>query len=348
MKPLPNADASVVPPDARVLAAVSSGADSMALLCWLLGLGRDVVVGHVNHDLHELRSGDCARDEDFVRQKCADLNVPFRAQTVELPRRNGHVNENVAREARYLALAEMARENNCFLVATAHTATDGLETALLNLMRGAGPQGFLGIAPQRPLSGEISLVRPFWNVAREATREFLRQSNWDWREDASNLDPLFRRNRVRNEILPLLGEISGQNFDDVAMRFSANAQIARDESDWVENRAREALNLLILRKSDDLLILDGLKFANLETAIARRVLRLAIQSLAPDFRDLSREKIEATRICVVSGGKRAVWTWRSDLRVEWTGAGAGNRLRFWRVKPIPHLLPHPFSPLSRK
>ncbi|HEX9995772.1 MAG TPA: tRNA lysidine(34) synthetase TilS [Abditibacterium sp.] len=334
MKELPRADASVVPSNLRVLAAVSSGADSMALLAWLLSLGRDVIVGHVNHDLHELRNGDCQRDEDFVRDRCAQSGIAFRTKTVELLRRSGHVNENVAREARYLALAEMARENGCSLVATAHTATDGLETALLNLMRGAGPQGFSGIAPTRPLNSEISLVRPFWNVAREATREFLRQNGWNWREDASNLDPLFRRNRVRNEILPLLGEISGQNTDDLAVRFAANAQVTRDEADWVAKCARETLESLILRHSNDLLILDGRKFAELETALARRVLRLAIQTLAPDFRDLAREKIEETRICVVSGGKRAVWTWRGDLRVEWTGAGAGNRLRFWRVKPL--------------
>ncbi|RYG56641.1 tRNA lysidine(34) synthetase TilS, partial [bacterium] len=155
-------DASVVPPGTRVLAAVSSGADSMALLCWLHSLGREVIVGHVNHALHELRPGECALDEEFIRTKCQSLGVEFHAATVDLPRRNGHVNEVVAREARYQALAEIARQSGCPLVATAHTATDALETVLLNLMRGAGPGGWLGIAPTRPLEEGIDLVRPLW------------------------------------------------------------------------------------------------------------------------------------------------------------------------------------------
>ena len=95
------ADETLVPPGARVLVAVSSGADSMALLCWLHELKRDILVGHVNHALEELRPGECQADENFVREKCLQLKIPFRAVTVNLPRRAGHVNESVAREARY-------------------------------------------------------------------------------------------------------------------------------------------------------------------------------------------------------------------------------------------------------
>lgn len=326
------ADESVVPPRARVLAAVSSGADSLALLWWLLSLPREVVVAHVNHALHELRRGECDADDLFVRQKCAELGVPFVSRTIELARKNGHVNELAAREGRYGALLEMARETQCELVATAHTATDGLESALLNLLRGAGPNGWRGIAPKRVLQEEIQLVRPFWRVPREATREILRANNWVWREDASNLDVLFRRNRVRAEILPLLEDISGQNIDDLAVRYAQNAQIARDEADFLDTTAFNTLSLLTCRREDDLIVLEGAKLTTFDVAMQRRVLRRAAQLVVPDARDLAGEKIETTRLAVDSGAKRAVWTWRKDLRVEWTGASAGNRLRFWRVK----------------
>jgi tRNA(Ile)-lysidine synthase len=328
------ADHSLVPPETRVLAAVSSGADSMALLWWLLSLNRKIVVGHVNHALTELRPGECARDEEFVRTKCAALGVEFRSVTVELPRRSGHINEVVAREARYLALAEMARQNGCSLVATAHTATDGLETALLNLMRGAGAGGWLGIAARRVLDGEIDLVRPFWQLPRQATRQILLANNWLWREDASNADPLFRRNRVRGEVLPILGEISGQPPDHLAVRYARNARIARDEAQYLDKLAAEALFSLIVKQDEDLVVLRGTSFCELDVALQRRVLRKAAQLLLPEARNLESDKIEATRLAVTMGTKRTVWTWRKELRVEWTGSSAGNRLRFWRVKSI--------------
>ena len=326
------ADESVVPRGARVLAAVSSGADSFALLWWLLALVRDVVVGHVNHALRELRPGECDADENFVREKCAELGVPFVSKTIELTRKNGHVNELAARDGRYAALLDMARENSCELVATAHTATDSLESALLNLMRGAGPNGWRGIAPRRVLEGEIWLVRPFWRVPREQTRQILRENRWNWREDASNLDALFRRNRVRAEVLPLLEDIAGQNADDLAVRYIKNAQIARDEAEFLDALASDALSPLLCKRNGDLVVLEGSAFLALDVAIQRRVLRRVAQLLVPDARDLASEKIEVARLAVQSGAKRAVWTWRKELRVEWTGAGAGNRLRFWRVK----------------
>lgn len=331
ISPFP-ADDSLLPPGARVLAAVSGGADSMALLCWLLSLHREVVVGHVHHDLHELRNGACDADAEFVRRQCRELKVPFAARQIELARRNGHVNEAVARDGRYQALWELAREADCPFVATAHTADDGLETALLNLMRGAAPGGWSGFAPARKLGVGVALVRPFWRTARAATRALLLQNGWTWREDESNRDPLFRRNRVRHEVLPILGDIAGRGAGDIAAQHARGAQIARDESGWMEKMAQEALEELVLKRDAGLLALDGLAFAALDGALQRRVARLAARAICPDLRDLSFEKVEALRLHVLAGNKRQVWCWRGDLRVEWTGAGAGNRLRFWRVR----------------
>ena len=325
------ADARVFAPGSRILAAVSSGADSMALLWWLRELKFDFVVGHVNHDLHELRNGDCDRDEKFVHDKCAELGVPFCSIQVDLPRKNGHVNELVAREARYSELARIARATSCDCVATAHTADDGLETAILNLARGGAPGGWLGIAPTRLLTSKIHLARPFWRTSRAALRQVLLENGWKWREDASNLDVKFRRNRVRHEILPLLADISGQNSGQIALSHAKNAQIGRDEANFFERLAAEALESLLFKREIDLLTLDGIGFSALDVALQRRVLRLGARHILPELRGLEAAKVEATRLYIVSNGKRAVWTWRSALRVEWTGAGAGNRVRFWRV-----------------
>ena len=324
-------DAALVPPGARVLVAVSSGADSMALLCWLRALGRDIIVGHVNHALHELRPGECEADEAFVRARCAQLAVPFRSVTVNLPRKNGHVNESVAREARYDALAAMARQNACVLVATAHTASDGLETALLNLMRGGGPGGWLGAPPSRVLQGEILLVRPLYRATRAATRALLKSRGWEWREDASNLDPVFRRNRVRAEVLPLLRDISGRSLDGLALGHARGAHIARDEAALIEQLAQAELSRLIIARAPNLLSLSAPLLGELDVALQRRVLRLAARQIAPGLRDLNASKVEIVLLCVAQSGRRTVWSWPHELRVEWTGLERGNRVRLWRV-----------------
>lgn len=323
-------DELVVPPDERVLVAVSSGADSLALLFWLHDLAREIVIGHVNHALHELRPGECENDEFFVKNVAQKLGIPFFSRTIELARKNGHVNEVVAREGRYRALLEIANDQNCGRLATAHTATDALESAILNLGRGGGVGGWHGIAPARTLENVV-LARPFWNLGRETVRNWLRSRGEIWREDASNQSPLFRRNRVRHEVLPLLSEIFERETDVLARNFSANANLAREESDFLEDLAKNALESLLVRRDDGFLMLNGLKFADLSPVLARRVLRLGAREICPDFFDLSHTKIETVRLAVNDKQKRAVWMWRIDLKVEWTGAGSGNRLRFWRV-----------------
>ncbi len=324
-------DETLVPPNARILVAVSSGADSMALLCWLHELGRDIVVGHVNHALEELRPGECEADEASVRAKCAALNVPFRAVTVDLPRKNGHVNESVARDARYLALTQMARDNDCKLVATAHTATDGLETALLNLMRGGGPNGWQGVPPSRVLAGEIRLVRPLYKATRSSARALLKSRGWNWREDASNLEPIFARNRVRAELLPLLSDISGRDLDELSRGHARGAQILRDEAALLEALGARELSRLTIAREPNLLSLSAPWFAELDIALQRRVLRAAARQMVPKLRDLSAEKVEIVRLSVSENRRRAVWSWPRGLRIEWTGPTRGNRIRLWRV-----------------
>jgi tRNA(Ile)-lysidine synthase len=324
-------DDSLFPAQARVLVAVSGGADSMALLHWLLETGREIVVGHVNHALDELRQGDCARDEEWLRGRCAELNVEFRSRTIELPRRNGHVNEAVARTGRYEALEQMARENECSVLATAHTASDALEGLMLNLGRGAGVRGLSGYAPSRELEGGLVLVRPFWRLGRDEVRAWLRERGASWLEDASNQSDMFRRNRVRSEVVPLLSEIFGRDSDELARGFAFNAQLSRDEDAWLELQARDALEGLVVKREEGVLALDGLAFRALPLALQRRVLRLAAREVEAQAREVERVKIETLRLACVQNARRQVWTWRKVLRVEWTGQGAGNRLRFWRV-----------------
>ncbi len=326
-----DADLSLVPARQRVLVAASGGADSMALLYWLLQQEREVVVGHVNHALDELRDGACARDEAWLRQRCGELGVPLVSETLVLERRDGHVNEAVARTGRYGALERLARAQGCPLVATAHTASDALEGLILNIGRGAGVRGQSGFAPSRSLGEGVTLVRPLWRVGREEVRDWLRAQGQIWLEDESNQSELFRRNRVRGEIVPLLSSIFGRNSDELARSFAFNAWLARDEDAFLEGETGRELERLIVKREEKLLALDGVRLRDLDVALVRRVLRAGARVVAPDLREIEGRKIEIVRLAVVNGQKREVWSWRSGVRVEWTGKGAGNRIRFWRV-----------------
>ena len=330
-KHLARADNSVFQGE-KILAAISSGGDSVALFWWLKSQNAEFAVGHVHHDLHELRGDECARDAEFVRALCERGGVEFHLEKLDLPRKNGpHVNEATAREARYLALERMARRCGAKSVATAHSATDLLETAILNLLRGGGFGGWNGFAPLRSLGGDLGLARPFWRVTREELREFLREIGENWREDASNFAPDFLRNRVRHEVLPLLENIGGHDLPSLARGFARNAQIARDEDDFAAREAAKALETLVLERENHKVVLDGTKFRELHPAISRRVLRLCLALLKISEREIGFEKVEEVRLHVLGGGKRKVWNWRRDLFVEWTGAACGNRLRVWRV-----------------
>lgn len=327
LSPLP--DPSLVPADARVLAAVSGGADSCALLWWLRELGRDVVAGHVNHKLDELRNGECDRDEAFVRERCEQWGIPLSVATVDLPRRNNHVHEEVARNARYAALVEMAREADCSLIATGHTATDGLETALLNMLRGAGVRGLAGIPPRREVEPGLTVIRPFWALPREGTREMLREAGWNWLEDASNTSALFRRNRIRHEVLPLLAEISGRDVGELSRQHAKSGQIQRDDLEVLEVAARDAFESVVHRRTADVLILDGPRLLALPVGLQRRCLRLAQRESFGS--EGSFTVTENVRTWATQGGRRKVWCLPAGARLEWTGAGSGNLFRFWTV-----------------
>lgn len=347
----------LLPENARTLVAVSGGADSTALLLALRDGERDIIAGHVNHDLHELRNGDCERDELWLRDFCARVNVPLACARVELPRKSGHVNEVVARTARYRELERLAREHSCALVATGHTAQDVLETLLLFQMRGVSVRGQGGIAPIRPLNhdvsggvaeqiaNEVALVRPLLHATREQTREFCRAHDVTWREDASNQSPQFRRNRVRHELLPLLADIAATPPDTLARNASRSAQIRRDEDAYLDEQARAGLWAITLRRETlanggELRVLNGVAFQALPIALQRRALWLCGRELggAP-----TSAGVESVRCHAIAGGKRKVWQWPGEGEVrhvscEWTGPGSGNRLR---VRGVPKTIaPH--------
>ena len=231
----------LVSPGDRLLAAVSGGADSVAMLHVLHRLaallGIDLAVAHLDH---RIRGDAAAADAQFVADLASRLRLPCTVGRADVPgrARRKHLSlEMAARQARYDFLARTARTTNASSVATAHTADDQAETVILNLARGAGPAGLGGI-PRRIVLNGVDVVRPLLGVTRKQVVAYLNANNLSWREDASNRDMKHLRNRVRHQVLPLLARALNPK---VRQALARTAELMHEENQWGDRAAAKAL-----------------------------------------------------------------------------------------------------------
>ena len=196
--------------DEVVLVGVSGGADSVAMLLALSRLrpasaAGQLVVGHLNH---QLRGAESDADEDFVRTLAERLRLPSVVHSgfvAETAAQTGRGLEETAREVRHAFLAATAERLGARYITTAHTLDDQAETLLMRLLRGTGLAGLTGIPQARAVAGgSIGLVRPMLNVRRSEVVEYLAALGQPFREDSSNTDRAYTRNRVRHDLLPQL------------------------------------------------------------------------------------------------------------------------------------------------
>jgi tRNA(Ile)-lysidine synthase len=221
----------------RVAAAVSGGADSVALLCLLLELRSELgIVLSVAHVNHKLRGEESDEDERFVANLARQHGLELHVRDAPVNRSHSSGIEAAARELRHGFFRQLAREGRVTKVATAHTLDDQAETVLLRIFRGTGIRGLSAVHPrivfeeQGRAFGE--LVRPLLGFRRAALQEFLRERGQSWREDSSNRDIAFLRNRVRHRLLPMIAE----EFGEAAAEHMAElAEIARAEEEHWEH-----------------------------------------------------------------------------------------------------------------
>lgn len=198
---------AALPRGAAVIAAVSGGPDSMALLHVLARLGPKLgIVVHAHGVDHGLRR-EAAKELDAAEVFAAHLGVPFGRTKLRVAA-GGNVQAR-ARTARYGALTKAARAVGARAIATAHHADDRAETVLLRLMRGAGPRGLAVLPPRAPVGDTgIELVRPLVRARRASVIAHVERHEIPFATDPSNEDPRYLRTRVRRELMPLLQRLS--------------------------------------------------------------------------------------------------------------------------------------------
>ena len=164
----------------------------------------EVTAAHLNH---QLRGAASDADAAWLEQSCAQLSVPLvvgRAEVTVAADDAGDGIEEAARRLRYQFLAQTAREQGCRWITVAHTADDQAETILHHVIRGTGLAGLRGMPFRRELEPGLFLVRPLLEASRDQLRVYLKGLGQGFREDASNADPAYTRNRLRLTVLPLL------------------------------------------------------------------------------------------------------------------------------------------------
>lgn len=285
--------------DVHVLAAVSGGADSMALLRALLaiklesgGRGR-LYAGHINHGL---RREESDHDEAWLHEQCADLGIPLRVERADvaaLAQEQGDGIEAAARALRYRLLSHMGERTGCRFVATAHTRDDQIETVLFRFMRGSGLRGLGGIPLTRPLAPSVALVRPLLECTRVEVLAYLQRIGQDFRHDATNDEVRQARNRIRGELLPYLREHFNAEVDAAILR---TASLACESQAVIDDLATTLLAQCRasigndVHPVDDGMLLAAAPLAGQPELLVAEVLRHA-------WRDASLPEQSMTRSC---------------------------------------------------
>jgi tRNA(Ile)-lysidine synthase len=315
-------DQSLMRAGDRVAAAVSGGADSIALLRVLLELRAELgIVLAVAHFNHGLRGEQSDADEAFVAELAREHGLDFFAgqdnvSNYAISSKRGL--EAAGRELRYRWFAQLADQQRLDSVATAHTLDDQAETVLLKFLRGAGTKGLAGIYPVIGMGDDkkVRIVRPLLGISREEVESYLESIAQSWREDESNLDHRFLRNRLRHELLPLLT----RDYNPKIRRLLNDvAETSRAEEDfWKVLVEREAVS----RTNPKQFNLEDL--AQMPLALQRRVLKRWAESngVALDFAhiekmrrcaagELARAELPGGRIVV---RREAMLQWRAVVR----------------------------------
>jgi tRNA(Ile)-lysidine synthase len=263
-------------PGARVLVALSGGCDSVALLFLLRELedAGALTVAAAAHLNHQLRGADSDADEAF----CAALAGRFgleaiveRADVAAVARKEKRSLEDAARAVRYEFLERSALRADADAIAVAHTVEDQAETFLLRLLRGAGTRGLAAI---RPKAGRV--IRPLIELERADLRAYLADRGERFREDASNADVAFARNRVRHELIPLLQSRFSPRVTHVLAR---EAELARQDEEFLAAEAiKLAARIVLTDVAGVRLDADGLRCA--PRALSSRVVHAVLQRLA--------------------------------------------------------------------
>ncbi|MDD4570729.1 MAG: tRNA lysidine(34) synthetase TilS, partial [Tepidanaerobacteraceae bacterium] len=285
----------------RIIIGVSGGPDSVCLLHLLMTFRNELEIFlYVAHLDHMFRGRDSEDDAYFMKVLCEKWNVPFFSDKINVPeyvQKSGLSPEDAARRVRYDFFKRVKDQTGAQKIATGHNRNDHEETILMNIFRGAGLDGLIGIDPVRNC-----YIRPLIDIPREAIEEYLKKEDIPFRIDATNLTPDYFRNSLRLELIPIIREKYCPHLGESLRRL---AEIARRDLSFMEE-AMERAEVSVIRNESEKVIIDIKKFSEQHEAIKYRLVRLAVGKLAGNVKDFETRhaKLLVEFIEKVSPGSR--------------------------------------------
>lgn len=271
----------------HITVALSGGADSMALLTALIKLKQQLGIEKISaaHFNHQIRGEEALRDQKFVQDYCDGIGIECFVGSADVPafaRKNGLSVELAARELRYRFFDTLDTD----AIATAHTASDNIETVLFNLTRGTALSGLCGIPPKRD-----KYIRPLILCTRDQIETFCREQGIDFVTDSTNLCDDYTRNKLRHNVVPVLKTIN-ESVEHAVGRMTTSL---KEDADFIDSMAEERFHSLFDGEK-----LDVSKFDTLHRAIAKRLIVKYCDILGVESYNLHIN--EVFNICI-HGGK---------------------------------------------
>ena len=282
-----------------ILVGLSGGPDSVALLHLLLELrhfyGLKISAVHINHGLR--KSADT--DEYFVKNMCSGLQIPLNIARLKMAKaqQKGSI-EELARKKRLQHFARLAKRKKISALALGHHQDDLAETVLMRLIRGTGLLGMQAILPKRKLNG-LLIIRPLLQTSREQINAYLRVNKIKSRQDPTNRQTHFLRNKIRHKLIPLLEKEYKTNITAVLSRL---AQTAAIDYEHLNKEGLRQLERISLNQGKKGTTLAAVKLKRLSASLRRIVIRLAIKRTKGDLRRITTQHIEKIEnLCLIAG-----------------------------------------------
>lgn len=287
----------------KIIVAVSGGPDSICLIDILNQLkkpfGLSLLIAHVNHGIRKREAEIEAR---FVRLKSFHMGIPFEQLSVSVPsfaEEEGLSIEQAGRRLRYRFFKDLSLKYHAHKIALGHQADDQVETILMRMIRGSGLQGVRGIPAVR---GEF--IRPLIECRRREIENYCLRRNISYCIDSSNREPMYLRNQIRNQLIPLLVKQYNSSFCDHLLQLQ---EIVQGELTFLEEITEQYYSESIIQKSSAHMVLDSKKLREWPVALQRRVIRKALRHLSDYLADIQFRHVEDIRnLCLMNHGEKVL------------------------------------------
>lgn len=296
----------------KIVVGVSGGPDSLTLLTLLnkykSKFNYEIIVAHVNHLIRK----DSTDDEQFVENYCKKNGIKFyykRVNVQEIAKQQKKGEEEVGRNERYKFFDEICEKENANKIAIAHNMNDNAETMLLNLIRGTGLNGLEGIQPSQYNN---RFIRPLINCNRNEIEDFCKENNLEPRIDSTNKENIYKRNIIRNKLIPFLKELN----PNIIETLSRTSVIIAENNEFIQKEAQKNFKQIVQLKSNKinnktsnscdtkeiettncskkshLIEIDIKEFNKMPIAMQKAIIQLSIEKLNGNIKNISKKNID--------------------------------------------------------